>query len=107
MRASSPLSQPRAAINPFRHTIETASRSLATSEPSAATARLQVIRMSCDLAGPLPATRLLSHKPGFERLDRAGHGCFMMRDAPRVLHKATDVNVGFRYARVHGSQPPR
>ena len=94
-------------VNPFTHRIETASRLLAMSEPSAATARLQVIRMSCDLAGPLPATRLLSHNPGFERLDRAGHGCFMMRDAPRVLRKATDVNTGFRYARIHDTQPPR
>ena len=92
---------------PFTHRIETVSRLLATSEPSAATARLQVIRMSCDLAGPMPATKLLSHKPGFECLDRAGHGCCMMGDAPRVLIEATDVNVGFRYARAHGSQPPR
>ena len=94
-------------FNPFTHTIETASRSLATSEPSAATARLQVTRMSCDLAGPLPATRLLSDRLGFERLDRAGHGCCMMRDAPRVLRKVIKVNAGFRYTRMHASQPPK
>ena len=97
----------RVNINPFTHTIETASRLLATSEPSAATARLQVIRMSCDLASLLPATRLLFDRLGFERLDRSGHGCCMMRDAPRGLRKATDVNVGFRYTRAHGTQPPR
>ena len=94
-------------VNPFTHRIETASRLLATSEPSAANARLQVTRMTCDLAGPLLATRLLSDRPRFERVDRAGHGCFLTDDAPRVLRKATDVNTGFRYARIHDTQPPR
>ena len=94
-------------FNLFTQRIETTSRSLAMSEPSAATARLQVTRMTCDLAGPLSATRLLSDRPGFERVARAGHGLCMMRDAPRVLRKATDVNTGFRYARIHDTQPPR
>ena len=71
------------------------------SEPSAATARLQVIGMTCDFAGPMPATRLHSDRPGFDCVGRTGHGFFMMRDAPQVLRKATEVTTGFRYARVY------
>ena len=66
------------------------------SDPIVAAARLQVIGMICDLACSMPATRRHSDRPGFDRLARAGLGCFMMRDAPRVLRKATEVNVGFR-----------
>ena len=63
---------------------------------SAAAARLQVIGMTCDFAGSMPATRRNSDRPGFDRLAYAGLGCFMTRDAPHVLIEATEVNVGFR-----------
>ena len=66
-----------------------------------AAARLQVIGMTCDFAGPTPATRLHSDRPRFNCVDRTGHRFFMMRDAPRVLRKATEVIIGFRYTRVH------
>ena len=64
--------------------------------PSPLTARLQVIGVTCDFASPLPATRLHSDRQGFDCVGGTGHGFFMMRDAPRVLRKATEVNVGFR-----------
>ena len=70
-------------------------------DPSTAAARLQVIGMTCDLARPMTATRWHSDRPGFDCVDRTGRGCFMMRDAPRVLRKATEVITGFRYARVY------
>ena len=66
-----------------------------------AAARLQVIGMTCDFAGPMPATRLHSDRPRFDCVDRTGHGFFLMRDAPRVLRKATEVIIGFRCTRVH------
>ena len=66
-----------------------------------AAARLQVIGMTCDFAGPMPATRLHSDRSCFDCVDLTGHGFFLTRDAPRVLRKATEVNVGFRKARVH------
>ena len=46
-----------------------------------AAARLQVIGMTCDFAGPMPATRLHSDRPRFDCVDRTGHEFFMMRDA--------------------------
>ena len=61
-----------------------------------ATARLQVIGMTCDFAGSMPAIRRHSDRPGFDGLAHAGLGSFMMRDAPHVLLEATEVNVGFR-----------
>ena len=70
-------------------------------EPSMAAARLQVISMTCDFASSMPATRLHSDRPGFDCVDRTGHGFFLTRDAPRVLRKATEVITGFRYARVY------
>ena len=88
-----------AVINPFRHRFYSLLRRRPMADPSIATARLQVIGMTCDFAGPMPATRLHSDRPRFECVDRTGHGCCMTDDAPRVLHKATEVNVGFRYAR--------
>ena len=66
-----------------------------------ATARLQVIDTTCDLARSMPATRRHSDRPGFDCVARTGCGCFLTRDAPRVLRKATEVNVGFRKARAH------
>ena len=69
------------------------------------TARLQVIGITCELARSMPATRRHSDRPGFDSLARAGLGCFMMRDAPRVLRKATKVNAGFRCTRAYCSQP--
>ena len=66
-------------------------------DPSTAAARLQVIGMTCDFAGPLRATRRHSDRPGFDRLDRTGSGCCLTVDAPDVLLEATEVNAGFRY----------
>ena len=83
-------------LNPFAYTFYKLLRRGPMAEPSIAAARLQVIGMVWDLARPMPAARRHSDRPGFDRLARAGLGCFMMRDAPRVLHKATEVNVGFR-----------
>ena len=72
-----------------------------------AAARLQVIGMTCDFAGPLPATRRHSDGPGFDFHDRTGIGCCLTIAAPRVLVEAAKVNVGFRYTRLYRSQPPR
>ena len=48
----------------------------ASTDPSAATARLQVSYSACHLAGLLPAPKAHSDRPGFGHLDRAGHaGC--------------------------------
>ena len=48
----------------------------ASTDPSAATARLQVSCTACHLAGLLPAPKAHSDRPGFGHLDRAGHaGC--------------------------------
>ena len=70
-------------------------------DPSIATARLQVSGMTCDLARSMPATRRHSDRPCFDCVDRTGHGFFLTRDAPRVLRKATEVNIGFRWARIY------
>ena len=70
-------------------------------DPSTAAARLQVIGMSCDFAGSMPATRRHSDRPGVDRLAHAGLGYFMVRDAPHVLLEATKVNAGFSYAGVY------
>ena len=94
-------------FNLFTHTFYKHPRRFAMSDPSAATARLQVLGMTCDFAGSMPATQLHSDRPGFDCVDRTGHGCFMVRDAPRVQHQATEVYAGFRYTRIHGTQPPR
>ena len=59
----------------------------ASSDPSAATARLQVSCSACHLAGLLPAPKAHSDRPGFGHLDRAGHAGSLTRDgrsrAPR------------------------
>ena len=55
-------------INPFRHTFSDLRRPRAMADPSTAAARLQVLGMSCDLTGSLPATRLHSDRSGFDRL---------------------------------------
>ena len=65
-------------------------------DPSTSAARLQVISITCELARSMPATRRHSDRLGFDRLAHAGLGCFLTRDAPRVLLKTTEVNVGFR-----------
>ena len=83
-------------VNPFTHRFYRLLRRCPMAEPSMATARLQVISMTCNFAGSMPATRRHSDRPGFDCLARAGLGCFTTDDAPRVLRKATEVNVGFR-----------
>ena len=70
------------------------------SEPSAAATRLQVMGMTCAFAGSLPATRLYSDRPDFDRRDCTGHGCSMTDDAPRGLLKAAQINAGFMNTRV-------
>ena len=80
-------------------------RPRAMADPSTAAARLQVLGMSCDLTGSLPATRLHSDRSGFDRLDCTGTGCYLTDDAPRALLEATKVNAGFTYTRVHHDQP--
>ena len=70
-------------------------------DPAIATARLQVIGMTCDFAGSLPATRLPSDMPYFERRACTGRGCSLTVDAPRVLHKATEVIAGFMNTRIY------
>ena len=84
----------------FRHTIETDSARLAPSAPSTANARLQVTGSTCRLAGSLPASRQYSDRPGFDGLDRAGHGFFMTDDVAEELLVAAEVTAGFRWARV-------
>ena len=66
-----------------------------------AAARLQVTGMTCNFAGPLPATRRHSDGPCFDRLDRTGIGSCLTVDALDVLLEATEVNAGFRYARFY------
>ena len=87
-------------FNPFRHRIETDSARLAPSAPSTANARLQVTGSTCRLAGSLPASRQCSDRPGFDGLDRAGHGFFMTDDVAEELLVAAEVIAGFRWARV-------
>ena len=88
-------------LNPLADTFSDLRRRRPMSDPSAAAARLQVIGMTCDLAGPLPATRRHSDGPCFDRLDRTGIGSFLTVDAPDVPLEATEVNAGFRYARFY------
>ena len=83
-------------LNPFAYTFYKLLRRRPMADPSTAAARLQVIDMIWDLACPMPATRRHSDRPGFDRLAHTGLGCFLTHDAPRVMHKATEVNVGFR-----------
>ena len=68
--ASQPPARASRAINPFASTFSKLPRRRAMSDPSIAAARLQVTGMTCHLAGPLPATRRCSDRPGFDRLDR-------------------------------------
>ena len=98
---------PLHSFNLFEHTFAELRRPRPTADPSIATAWLQVILVTCGLAGLLAATRRLSDRPGFDRLDRAGHGCCLTVDAPRILFKATEVIAGFRYTRVYCCQPSR
>ena len=85
----------------FRHTFQILRRRRPMADPSTAAARLQVIGMSRDLARSMPATRRHSDRPGFDRRAHTGLGCFLMRDALRVLRKATEVNIGFRLVRFY------
>ena len=59
----------------------------ASTDPSAATARLQVSCSACHLASLLPAPKSHSDRPGFDHLDGAGHVGSLMSDgcsrAPR------------------------
>ena len=75
------------------------------SEPTAAAARLQVLGMSCDLTGSLPATRLHSDRSDFDRLDCTGTECCLTDDAPRALLEATKFNAGFTCMRVYHDPP--
>ena len=84
-------------FNPFRHRIEKLLRSVAPSEPSTSTARLQVIGSSCALADPLPASRSHSHRPGFDHLDRSTHIFSLTDGVDLVLYEATKVKLGFTY----------
>ena len=88
-------------VNPFAHRFQKLPRRPTMTDPSTAAARLPVIGITCDFAGPLPATRRHSDRPGFDRLDRTGSGCCLTVDAPDVLLEATEVNAGFRYARFY------
>ena len=74
-------------------------------DPSTAAARLQVLGMSCDLTGSLPATRLHSDRSDFDRLECTGTECCLTDDAPHALLEATKVNAGFTYTRVYNIQP--
>ena len=51
------------------------------SDPSVATARLQVSRSSCHLAGLLPAPKAHSDRAGFGHVDCAGHACGLTSDS--------------------------
>ena len=70
------------------------------SEPSTAAARLQVLGMSCDFAGPLAVTKLHSDRPGFDGLDFAGHGFLMTDDVAEELLVSAEVIAGFRFTRI-------
>ena len=80
-------------------------RPRAMADPSTAAARLQVLGMSCDLTGSLPATRLHSDRSGFDRLDCTGTECCLTDDAPRALLEATKFNAGFTCMRVYHDPP--
>ena len=56
-----------------------------STDPSAATARLQVSCSARHLAGLLPAPKAHSDRPGFGHLDRAGHDCSLTRGGALVL----------------------
>ena len=80
-------------------------RPRAMADPSTAAARLQVLGMSCDLTGSLPATRLHSDRSGFDRLDCTGTECCLTDDAPHALLEATKFNAGFTCMRVYHDPP--
>ena len=97
----------REGVNLFRHQFAELRRRRPMADPSTAAARLQVVSMTCDLAGLMPDTRRHSDGPGFDCHDRTGIGCCLTIAAPHVLVEAAKVNVGFRYTRLYRSQPPR
>ncbi len=71
------------------------------SDPSTATARLQVAGLTCHLAGLLPAPRRHSDGSGFDHLDRQVYVCCLTDDGAHVLHEAAKVIAGFTYTRVY------
>ena len=73
-------------------------------EPSAATARLQVIGSTCRLVSLLPAPKAHFDSPGFDHIDCSALVCSLTDDARRSLLKATKVNVGFTYTRIYNIQ---
>ena len=93
------------AFNLFTHTFSDLRRPRAMADPSTAAARLQVLGMSCDLTGSLPATRLHSDRSDFDRLDCTGTECCLTDDAPRALLEATKFNAGFTCMRVYHDPP--
>ena len=75
-------------------------RRFAMSEPSVAAARLPVIGWTCCLVGLLPAPKLHSGRPDFDRVDCWALVCSLTDDAPRGLLEATEVIDGFINSRV-------
>ena len=100
-----PTRAPRSLFNLFTHTFSDLRRPRAMADPSTAAARLQVLGMSCDLTGSLPATRLHSDRSGFDRLDCTGTECCLTDDAPHALLEATKFNAGFTCMRVYHDPP--
>ena len=81
---------------PFRHRIQIPRAVRATSAPSVAVARLQVIGSTCCLAGLLPASKPHSDRPGFDGLDRSCHACSLTVDGAHLLVGVTAVDVSLK-----------
>ena len=74
-------------------------------DPTAATARLQVISSTCHLVRLLSAPVPHSDSACFDHLDRSAHVCSLTVDAPRALLEAAKVNAGFTYTRAYNTKP--
>ena len=83
-------------FNPFRHRIQIHRAVRATSAPSVAVGRLQVIGTTCRLAGLLHASILHSDRPGFDDLDRSCHVSSLTVDGAHLLLGVTAVDVSLK-----------
>ena len=79
----------------------------AMSAPFVARARLHVIGSTCRFAGVMPAPKLHSDRPGFDRLDRLNHVCRLTSDAAHLLVSAAAVTFSLRYVRASCLPPLR
>ena len=83
-------------VNPFTHRIQIHRAVRATSAPSVAVARLQVLGTTCRWAGMLHACIPHSDRPGFDGIDRSCHVCSLTVDGAHLLVGVTAVDVSLK-----------